>query len=139
MKPPDIIGLHPDDNVCVAARNLPGGASIRPGNGTLTPALSQGERENLVLGEPVRMGHKIALVEIAPGQPVIKYGQIIGFASRPIAPGQWVHTHNVDAGAFGATMPSRRPFRPTRGRLPGTRFKDFAGPIVGSARGITWR
>ena len=72
MKLPDVIGLHPDDNVCVAARNLPGGTSIRPGNGTLTsprrvpedPALSQKEREKSVLAEPVRQGHKIALAEI---------------------------------------------------------------------------
>jgi altronate hydrolase len=125
MKPPDVIGLHPDDNVCVAARNLPGGASIRPSNGTLTPALSQGEREHLVLGEPVRMGHKIALVEIAPGQPVIKYGQIIGFASQPIAPGQWVHTHNVDAGAFARDYAKSTAIPPDPQPLAGYTFQGF--------------
>ena len=94
-------------------------------NGTLTPALSQEERENLVLGEPVRMGHKIALVEIAPGQPVIKYGQIIGFASRPIAPGQWVHTHNVDAGAFARDYAKSTAVPPAPQPLAGYTFQGF--------------
>ena len=92
-----------------------------------------------MLAEPVRMGHKIALVEIAPGQPIVKYGQIIGFASRPIAPGQWVHTHNVDAGAFVAIMPNRLRYRRIRNRSPGSRFRVIAEPTVASARGITWR
>jgi altronate hydrolase len=40
-------------------------------------------------------GHKMAVAPIAEGEPVRKYGQIIGFASKSIAPGQWVHEHNV--------------------------------------------
>src|SRR3569833_248757 len=37
-------------------------------------------------------------MSVAPAEtyaPVRKYGQIIGFASKPIAPGDWVHEHNV--------------------------------------------
>ena len=37
---------------------------------------------------------------IAKGEPVRRYGQIIGFASRPIAPGQHVHVHNCEMGDF---------------------------------------
>src|SRR5690242_19063728 len=37
----------------------------------------------------------MAIAPIADGEPVRKYGQIIGFASKLIAPGQWVHEHNV--------------------------------------------
>jgi altronate hydrolase len=37
----------------------------------------------------------MASVPIAAGEPVRKYGQVIGFASRAIAPGSWVHEHNV--------------------------------------------
>ena len=33
-----------------------------------------------------------------PGQPVIRYGQVIGFASRDIQPGDWVHSHNLEVG-----------------------------------------
>ena len=37
----------------------------------------------------------MAATAIAPDEPVRKYGQIIGFAVKPIAPGDWVHEHNV--------------------------------------------
>ncbi|MGD8563781.1 MAG: UxaA family hydrolase [Desulfarculaceae bacterium] len=40
-------------------------------------------------------GHKIAIVDIAPGEPVFKYGEIIGSATQAIKTGDWVHTHNV--------------------------------------------
>ncbi len=45
-------------------------------------------------------GHKIALRALAEGEPVRRYGQVIGFASRAIAPGQHVHTHNLNAQYF---------------------------------------
>src|SRR5262249_44959245 len=45
--------------------------------------------------ERVPRGHKMAVAAIAQGEAVRKYGQIIGFASRAIAPGDWVHEHNV--------------------------------------------
>lgn len=37
---------------------------------------------------------------IKKGEAVYKYGQIIGFANRDIAPGEHVHVHNVSADAF---------------------------------------
>ncbi len=40
-------------------------------------------------------GHKFALKDIAKGDYVVKYGEIIGRASKDIAKGEWVHTHNV--------------------------------------------
>lgn len=39
--------------------------------------------------------HKVAIREIAQGEPVIKLGEVIGRASRPIARGDHVHVHNV--------------------------------------------
>lgn len=44
--------------------------------------------------ELIRLGHKIAVDEIAMNSPVIKYGVVIGIASQPIRAGQWVHLHN---------------------------------------------
>ena len=44
--------------------------------------------------EPVKLGHKVAIAEIAMNSPVIKYGVVIGMASQPIRTGQWVHVHN---------------------------------------------
>lgn len=46
-------------------------------------------------------GHKIALRNIAKGEPVVKYGFPIGRATQDIAEGEWVHSHNL-ATALGA-------------------------------------
>ena len=43
----------------------------------------------------IPFGHKMAIEPIAEGAPVRKFGQIIGFASGAIMPGEWVHEHNV--------------------------------------------
>lgn len=83
-----VVLLHPDDNVCIAARNLEGGAEVTAGGKTVR------------LTGAVRMGHKIALGHIAKGGRIYRYGQTIGFATEAIEPGDWVHTHNVEAGAF---------------------------------------
>ena len=40
-------------------------------------------------------GHKVATRHVAEGQPVRRYGQIIGFATTDIAPGDHVHTQNI--------------------------------------------
>ena len=45
-------------------------------------------------------GHKMATAAIAKGAPVIKFGQIIGFATEDIVPGQHIHTHNCGFAAF---------------------------------------
>jgi altronate hydrolase len=46
-------------------------------------------------GQAIPPGHKVALCAIQPGQEVLRYGQVIGRASAPIAPGEHVHTHNL--------------------------------------------
>lgn len=45
-------------------------------------------------------GHKVALIRIAKGEPIRKFGQIIGFATDDIPPGEWVHEHNTGFQAF---------------------------------------
>ena len=45
--------------------------------------------------EGIPAGHKFALKDIAAGEYVVKYGEIIGRATQNIAKGEWVHTHNV--------------------------------------------
>lgn len=84
----EVIWLHPQDNVGVAAMNLAAGTCIE-----LT-----GRR--IELTEPIGLGHKLALTVIEAGQRVYKYGQTIGFAVEDIQPGQWVHSHNLTAGEF---------------------------------------
>lgn len=77
---PDPIVLHADDTVAVLVARTEAGA---------TP-LGLGAP----LERPVGAGHKVARVAMAPGDAVIKFGQIIGRASQPIAAGEHVHTQN---------------------------------------------
>jgi altronate hydrolase len=50
--------------------------------------------------EDVPSGHKVAVRDISAGQPVRKYGTVIGFASRPIVAGEHVHVHNLEVHDF---------------------------------------
>lgn len=77
--------LHPDDNVACLLRAHGGGE---------VPVMAEGPGPALV--GPVPSGHKIALVAIAAGQPVVKYGAVIGRATQDIAPGCHVHLHNLE-------------------------------------------
>lgn len=85
---PHAVQLRPEDNVAIAAHPLPAGQEFRC-NGS-----------SFRLSRRIGMGHKVALQPIPSGEAVLKYGQIIGFASEDIAPGDLVHVHNVNAGAF---------------------------------------
>ena len=76
--------LHPSDDVAVARRDLAPGADSGIAG--------------VVARDAVARSHKIALRPIAAGRPVLKYGQMIGFASRDIAAGEHVHTHNLAMG-----------------------------------------
>jgi len=59
-------------------------------------AIGDQERE-VALTAPIAFGHKLALTAIATGDPVIKYGETIGRATQPIAPGDHVHLHNLES------------------------------------------
>ncbi len=82
--PPRTLKLAPTDNVAVAVDQIDKGA----------------EASGLVASARIPRGHKMALAPIAAGAPVLKFGQIIGFAKSPIAPGEWVHEHNVGMADF---------------------------------------
>jgi len=48
--------------------------------------------------EPIKLGHKIALIDIPEGSQIIKFGVAIGCAIRGIRAGEWVHLHNCASG-----------------------------------------
>jgi galactarate dehydratase len=77
-----VIRLNPLDNVAVARVPLAAGTMLGDFGVTVT--------------EPVPQGHKVAVTGIAAGEPVRKYGQIIGFASTTIEPGRHMHTQNLE-------------------------------------------
>ena len=76
------IRLHPDDNVVIARTQLVGGTHL----------------EDFAVRGLIPAGHKVATRTLDPGDAVRRYNQIIGFASQAIAPGEHVHTHNLDMG-----------------------------------------
>ena len=78
--------LDPADDVVIAARPIAAGARI--------------DDERVVCVDAIPAGHKLATRSVAKGQPVRRYGQIIGFATADIGPGQHVHTHNLAFEAF---------------------------------------
>ncbi len=82
--PAPAIRLNARDTVAIALQDLAAGAGLSDLGVTLT--------------EPVKRGHKIALVDLAEGQVLYRYGQIIGQALVPIAAGAHVHTHNLGMG-----------------------------------------
>ena len=82
------VRLRSDDDVAVAARPIPKGTVLDLGG------------EPFEVREPIGLGHKVAVRQIYAGDPVRKYGQIIGFATQPIPAGAWVHVHNLSADDF---------------------------------------
>ncbi|MCP4170515.1 MAG: altronate dehydratase [Fuerstiella sp.] len=77
--------LHPNDNVAVAKEYLSEGSAVLSGDRTLTALAS------------IPPGHKIAIAQIGEDAPIVKYGQVIGYAMSNIGMGDWVHVHNVKA------------------------------------------
>lgn len=89
------IQIDANDNVVTVVGDTSSGDNVE----YMTPQGPQ--RINLV--EAVPMGHKVAICDISPGQPVLKYNQPIGTASKPIEKGRHVHDHNVLSTVQGAT------------------------------------
>ena len=77
--------LSPPDNVAVALRQLKAGETVTLDGVPLT------------IGHSVAVGHKLAVRPIEKGEIIVKYGCPIGTATAPIAPGEPVHTHNVES------------------------------------------
>jgi altronate dehydratase small subunit len=75
--------LAPQDNVAVALRPLAAGETVR-----IDGAAIRIERD-------IAVGHKVATCAIATGERIVKYNCPIGRATRAIAAGEYVHTHNA--------------------------------------------
>src|SRR5881628_2258031 len=114
------VHLRPNDNIAVAARSISGGTEV------------QFDGRVLTVPGPVRMGHKFAVTAIKEGDPVFKYGQIIGFAGRDIAAGEHVHVHNAKLGKFDRyyAYATETPPPPS----PPAEYRTFMGYDRGSGR-----
>jgi len=87
MEPHPLIRLHPADNVRIARVDIVAGARLDEIGATT--------RGN------IRAGHKVAAQLIRVGDPIRKYNAVIGHAAHDIAPGEWLHDHNISSGRGG--------------------------------------
>ena len=82
-KTPVLIRMDDRDNVAIVGNDggLPAGTVLLSG---------------LALREGVPQGHKVALVDVPKGAPVLRYNVAIGYARDDIAAGSWVHERLLD-------------------------------------------
>ena len=107
------IRLHPADDVVIARQQLVGGTKLLD--------------EDVTVAGLVPPGHKVATRALAAGSAVRRYNQIIGFASRPIAPGEHVHLHNLAmGGAFDRDYAFGVDAKPTQFIEPSATFQGIA-------------
>ncbi|WP_434778106.1 galactarate dehydratase [Neisseria sp. Ec49-e6-T10] len=76
---PLYIKVNPSDNVAIVVNegSLPAG--------TIFPT------DGLTLLEEVPQGHKVTLQDILQDEPIIRYGEVVGFAACDLKKGSWVH------------------------------------------------
>jgi hypothetical protein len=94
-----VIVISAADNVATALETLDPGREVQCNGAAVT------------VRESIPRGHKLALMAVAAGASIVKYGSSIGIATADIAAGAHVHTHNVS---------SER----GRGDLSATRLRD---------------
>jgi hypothetical protein len=80
----NIVVLAAADNVGIALRDIETNEAARSAGGS-----------SIAAREAIPLGHKIALADIESGQAIVRFGVPVGIATKPIAPGQLVHIHNV--------------------------------------------
>lgn len=81
-----ILVIHPRDNVAVALQDLAQGSRV-----------TTVDQTDLVAVEDIPASHKIALRDIADGEEIIKYGEVVAVSTQPIGQGAWVHSHNLES------------------------------------------
>ncbi len=135
-EPREYLIMRPEvDNVSVVLRAFAGGESVA----------------GVTLLSDVPRYHKVALSDIGADEPVYKYGHVIGYTTRAISAGSWVHTHNLHMGRLleeEGTVPTPSPpesaeplpdrfflgFRRPDGRVGTRNYVLIAGTVDCSAK-----
>jgi len=108
------IRLHDNDNVLIARNDLAIGTKL--------------EREGMTVKSQVPAGNKIAARAIRKGEPILKYNVVIGFASADIAPGMFVHSHNMEFREFDRDYAYAAEFKPVE-MIPEGQRASFMGIV----------
>jgi altronate hydrolase len=111
---PLYLRLNPADDVVIACRELEAGTNLL--------------KEGVVVKERIPSGHKVATRAIAAGAPVHRYNQVIGFATKPIAPGFHVHVHNLEVRDFERDYRFGEAYKPTPLVQPAATFQGIVRP-----------
>lgn len=90
MSNPDFIVHNRRDSVGVAVVE-----TIKPGDRLVGWIMGNDDTLVIEAGDVIPLGHKIALVDLSPGDTVLKYGEDIGRVVAATAKGQHVHVHNL--------------------------------------------
>jgi galactarate dehydratase len=116
-RPPLRIQIHTDDNVAIVANDggLPAGTVFADG---------------LVLRDAVPQGHKLALVDLAAGDAVIRYNVVIGYAARDLPRGSWVSERVMEMPAAPSLdqLPMATRKAPDLPALTGYTFDGYRNP-----------
>lgn len=75
--------LAPEDNCLIACGEIASGAAVHYEGGVLQAL------------EAIALGHKIARRALRAGDKVLRCGAVIGSATRDVAAGEHLHTHNL--------------------------------------------
>src|SRR4051812_15622328 len=113
---PVALRIDDRDTVAVAVRPITAGDRVEVGGASV------------IARQDIPAGHKLALVSLEPEQPVFKYGVPIGLATTEIAPGDWIHSHNLKTALSGLldyvyTPSSQPPYAAPR--TPHASFQGF--------------
>jgi altronate hydrolase len=113
--------LHPEDDVAIAKAPIVAGTVLEEG------------AERITVQCDIRPGHKVARRARALGEPVRRYGQVIGFATQPIARGEHVHTQNLAVGELQREYEVGTDVRPVE-YYPASEMRYFDGFLRADGR-----
>ena len=89
MKKFKFIIIEPSDNCATAFEDIPNKSVVNVGE------------NSFIINQDIPFGHKFALVDIKKGKDIIKYAEVIGFATENISKGDWIHIHNIASNILG--------------------------------------
>jgi altronate dehydratase len=83
MKDYRFIIIDAKDNCATAFEEIPQNSNVKLDN------------KEIIINQAIPFGHKFALRNIDKDDFVMKYGEIIGIATKNIREGDWIHIHNI--------------------------------------------